>query len=313
MNEDNQQDFSKGASLESNQSSTEESAADPKNNVAKKGHSRLIHFANIYLFAFLAIILIALIVIYFVTRDENNPSQVSSGQKLSQESIDELIDNENQLGDVSQTLTIEAGTTFNGKVFIKDSLDVAGSINVGGPLTLPGITVDGSSAFEDIEVSNNLAIFGDARLQGTLNVESGLNVKGDAAITGSLSASKIVADSIEFSGDLYTTRHINTGGPAPGVSTGVSAGAGGTTSISGTDTSGTVTINTGGNPSTGTLANVAFAASYGATPRVIVTPIGPSSASLQYYVTRSSSGFSIGIISSAASSSTYVFDYWVSE
>ncbi len=268
---------------------------------------------NIYLIAFLIIVFIALIITYVALNSDPEDDLSITGQELTDEAFDELAQNESNVGDVNQTLTVEANAIFNGKVLVKDNLDVAGSINVGGPLTLPGITVAGTSAFEDVEVNNNLSILGSASIQGALTVNSNANISGNLAVGGEISASSVTADSINFSGDLEISRHINTGGPTPNISRGGAVGAGGTASISGTDASGTATINTGGGPSTGILATISFANSYTGTPRVIISPSSAAAATLDYYVSRSSTGFTIRTVNAPSSSSTYVFDYWVSE
>lgn len=268
---------------------------------------------NIYLIAFLVIVFIALVITYVALNSNANDGPTISSQELTEEAFEELAQNESNVGDTNQTLTVEANAIFNGKVLVKDNLDVAGSINVGGPLTLPGITVAGTSAFEDVEVNNNLAILGDASVQGTLTVAAGANVNGNLAVAGDISANSVTADRISFSGDLQIQRHIDTGGPTPGVTRGGAVGSGGTVSISGTDASGTVTINTGGSPSSGTLAVVTFAQSYSGTPRVVITPTSAAGSNLDYYVSRTSSGFEIRSTSAPSSSSTYLFDFWVAE
>ncbi len=268
---------------------------------------------NIYLIAFLVIVFIALVITYVALNSNQQDDLSITGQDLTDEAFDELAQNESNVGDVNQTLTVEANAIFNGKVLVKDNLDVAGSINVGGPLTLPGITVAGTSAFEDVEVNNNLSILGSASIQGTLNVNDNASISGNLSVGGEISASSVTADSINFSGDLQISRHVNTGGPTPGVSRGGAVGAGGTVSISGTDASGTVTINTGGGPSTGILANVSFAVSYTGTPRVIISPSNAAGSTLNYYVIRTSTGFSVRTTNTPTSSTTYVFDFWVAE
>lgn len=272
----------------------------------------LIKGVNIYLVGFIVIFAIAIIVIFVALQSEDGGPSIT-GQDLTQEQIDELLQQDSQVGDVSQTLTVEANAIFNGKVLVKDNLDVAGSINVGGPLTLPGITVAGTSAFDNVEVSNNLSILGNSSIQGTLTVNSSLSVSGDGTFGGTLSADTLNVTDLSFSGDLVLSRHIDTGGPNPGISPGGSVGAGGTASLSGTDTSGTVTINTGGGPATGTLANINFANGYNETPQVIISPVGSSGATLEYYVTRTTSGFTIRSANTPSGSTTYVFDYWVAE
>lgn len=268
---------------------------------------------NMYLLGFIVLMIIAGIAAYVALQNDESSTINIEGQELSQEALQELLQTEQNVGDVNQTLTVEANAIFNGKILVKDNLDVAGSINVGGPLTLPGITVAGTSAFDEVEVSNNLSILGNASIQGTLTVQESFGVTGNLSVGGTISAGTVAADNLQFNGDLQIQRHIDTGGNTPGVSAGGSVGGGGTVSVSGTDAAGTVTINTGGGPGSGILASITFAASYNGTPHVVITPVGSSGASLDYYVTRTTSGFTIGTRNNASASTTYLFDYIVLE
>jgi cytoskeletal protein CcmA (bactofilin family) len=271
---------------------------------------------NPYLMLFIAVFIIAIIIVITMSissRNEDPANILFDGTEISQETLDELLTSESTVGTVDQTLTVAANSIFNGKVLIKDSLDVAGAINVGGALSLPGITVSGESNFDDVNVSNNLSILGSASIQQNLTVQQSLDVTGNVAIAGTLSASSISADTIQFSSNAVFTRHIDTGGGQPSISTGTAVGSGGTVSLSGNDIAGTVTINTGGSPPAGIFANINFVSAYNSTPNIQITPIGSSSASLFYYATRDVNGFKIGTINTPAGSTTYVFDYFVTE
>jgi hypothetical protein len=117
--------------------------------------------------------------------------------------------------------------------------------------------------------------------------------------------------SLQLSGDLQITRHIDAGGGTPGKSDGTALGNGGTSSVSGTDTAGTVTINTGGSPSTGCFATITFTNRFSGTPHVVVTPVGSAAGGLNYYINRSASNFSICATNSAPAGQTFSFDYIV--
>lgn len=286
---------------------------------AGTGESRmraLLSNVNPYLILFIAIFLIAVIIVVTVSISSQNsdPNNILfDGQELDQETLNEILTNESNVGTVDQTLTVAANAIFNGKVLVKDSLDVAGAINVGGALSLPGITVAGQSNFEDVNVSNNLAILGSVSIQQSLTVQGGADITGNVAIAGTLSATAISSDQIQFTGDAAFTRHIDTGGGLPSISSGTAVGGGGTVSISGNDIAGTVTINTGGGPPAGIFANVSFVNAYNSTPNMQLTPIGSSAASLNFYATRDTNGFSIGTASVPSSSTTYIFDYFIVE
>jgi cytoskeletal protein CcmA (bactofilin family) len=271
---------------------------------------------NPYLVLFIIVILSGILIAFVANRinNQNDPSNLTfEGSDLDQEAVDELLSSEQNIGTVDQTLTVAANAIFNGKILIKDDLDVAGSIRVGGPLRLPGITVSGTSEFDDVNVTNNLSILGSASIQQSLTVNGGANFSENLSVGGTISASEISADSIEFSGDLSLTRHIDTGGGTPSASSGTAVGSGGTVSISGNDIAGTITINTGGGPPAGIFANISFVTGYNSTPNVQITPVNSSTGSLNYYVTRNAGGFSVGTASAPSSATTYVFDYFIVE
>ena len=271
---------------------------------------------NPYLILFIVVFLVGVVLILVAsfTNQKQDPSNIIfEGQELDQAALDELLSSESNVGTVDQTLTVAANSIFEGKVLIKDSLDIAGAINVGGALSLPGITVAGESNFDEVNVSNNLSILGGVSIQQSLNVQGGANIVGDVAIEGILSATGIRADTVEFTSDLILTRHVDTGGGTPSRSAGTAVGGGGTVSISGNDIAGTITINTGGSPPAGFFVRVNFVSAYSATPHVQITPVGSSTADLNYYVTRDTSGFRIGTTNAPVAATTYVFDYFVNE
>lgn len=250
---------------------------------------------------------------YRLNQQRDPTSQAFEDGELTQEELEQLRQAEQNIGSVDQTLTVAANAIFNGKILVKSDLDVAGSIRVGGPLNLPGITVAGQSQFEDIEVNNDLAILGSASIQQSLTVQGAATVNGNLSVGGTISAGAISADAIEFSGDLKLSRHIDTSGGTPTASSGTAVGSGGTVSVSGNDIAGTVTVNTGGGPPAGLFIRVNFTRTYNATPVVQITPVGSGAGALQYYVARDASGFNIGTANAPSASTTYRFDYFIVE
>jgi hypothetical protein len=97
----------------------------------------------------------------------------------------------------------------------------------------------------------------------------------------------------------------------PGVGRGSAVGSGGTASLGGSDTAGSITINTGGGTGAGCFATVNFVRKFNSTPHVIVTPVGSGAAGLGYYITRSTSDFSVCTTTPAPSGQTFGFDYFV--
>lgn len=271
---------------------------------------------NIYLLGFL-LLLVAAAIIFFIVYSSSTEDQQATieTQELTQDTVDDLVGSDAKVGDPKQLLTIESDSVFTGKVLIRDGLDVAGPIKVGGSLSLPGITVSGSSAFDQVTV-NALNIAGDATVQGQLSVQSGLTVSGPVTFSGTFSAAAFSIQSLQVDQNLMINRHIDAGGPTPGLTRGGAVGAGGTTTISGTDTAGTVTINIGGGSSAGVLATVNFASGFNGTPHVVITPVAsqgsPTVTGGQtfYLSNRTSSSFTIAT-SGGLSPGSISFDYIV--
>jgi cytoskeletal protein CcmA (bactofilin family) len=272
---------------------------------------------NIYLLLFIVILLIGGIIFFVVFQSSQQQNQATiETQELTQEAVDELIGSDAKVGDPKQILTVESDSVFTGKVLIQDGLDVAGPIKVGGSLSLPGITVSGASAFDEVTI-NTLNIAGDASIQGQLSVQKGLTVSGPVTFSGTFSAAAFSIQSLQVDGNITLNRHIDAGGPTPGVSGGGALGGGGTVTISGTDTAGTVSVNVGGGGGNGVLATVNFAVAFNGSPHVVITPVTTQasmmSGTFNYYLSsRTTTSFSIAV-SGAIPSGSVSFDYIVIE
>ena len=277
-----------------------------KSNLITKITNRL----NVYLLAFILLIIVSLIIVFVVIQSSNKQAakeETITTQELTQEAIDNLTGNEATVGDPKQLLNVESNAVFAGKVLIRDGLDVAGPIKVGGDLNLPGITVSGKSAFDEVQV-NSLSIAGDTSVQGVLTVQDSLTVNGKASFGGAISAPSLTLDTLSLTGDLQFGRHIDAGGSTPSVASGAAVGSGGTVTISGTDTSGTVTVNVGSG-GVGVLATVTFTNAFNDSPHVVFSPIGKQAPDT-FISNRTSSGFSISTASNLGSGSIS-FDYIV--
>lgn len=275
----------------------------------------LVSRLNVYFLLFLLLIVIALMILFIVYNTSTQDQASIETQELTQESIDQLIGSDAVVGDPKQLLTVESDSVFNGQVLIRDGLDVAGPIKVGGSLSLPGITVSGTSAFDEVTV-NQLSIAGDAQIQGSLSVQEGLSVSGPVTFSGTLSAANFSIQSLTVEQDARFNRHIDAAGPTPNVSRGSAVGSGGTVTISGTDTSGTVGVNVGGGAGAGNLATITFAAAFSGNPHVVITPVASQGSSLidsdyQFYISsRNSTSFTIAV-SDGLPSGSISFDYIV--
>jgi cytoskeletal protein CcmA (bactofilin family) len=292
----------------------------PTKTVIKSGTlwSRIVKklsFLNVYLLLFVLIVLIAVIITYigFRTNKKADLSGQINAQDLTSQSLASLSDSNTQIGDSKQTLTVASNSVFNGKVLFKDGIDVAGTIRVGGALSLPGITVSGTSNFENVLIGSTLTIGSDASVNGNLSVLKSLTVSGGASFGGAISAAQLNIEKLTLNQDLVLNRHIQTNGPTPNVGGGTATGQGGTTSINGSDTAGTVTVNIGGLPSAGVLADITFAGSYATEPHIVITPVGSTSGQLNWYITRTNTGFSILTATAPSAATTASFDYHVLE
>lgn len=273
----------------------------------------IIRRLNIYLLLFILLVLIAGIIAFVAfqsSRDSDNET-VIQGQELTQEELEELAKTNTEIGDPKSTVTIASNAVFNGRLLVRDSLDVAGTIRVGGALSLPGITVSGTSNFDIVQVASTLSVAGNGSVQGDLSIGGALTVSRGASFGGPISAPALNIETLSLNNDITLNRHISTGGGTPGSSAGGGVGGGGTVSVGGSDIAGTVTINTGGGATAGILANVQFINGYGRTPHVVISPVGTGAAALDYYVTRTPTGFSIGTTNNPPAATSFSFDYVV--
>lgn len=264
---------------------------------------------NIYLVSFIVLLIASGTgggVLYF--RSNSSQTNIPS-QPLSQSTLDQLASSDVSVGEPKHILSVQSDTVFSGNVLVRDSLQIAGTLQVGSNLAIAGLRVTGNSTFDDVQVTKSLALTGNESIQGQLNVQQSLQVNGSGTFLGTISAPSLTVGSLQLNGDLNLTHHLTAGGSTPGRSNGPALGSGGTASISGSDTSGSITINTGGSPSAGCYITVNFAAAFNSTPHVVITPVGPAAAGLGYYINRTTSSFSVCAASTPAGGTTYVFDY----
>lgn len=272
----------------------------------------LLHRFNAYLVIFLFLVVIGIIIIfvsYFKSNGQNNNSNNTPSQNLSASSLEQLANNGTIIGGPKQTLNIESNAVFQNQVLVRGDLEVAGSVKLGGSLALQSLTVGGSSTFGQLN-AQSLSISGNVGVQGQLSSLS-ISVAGGGSFGGPVTAPALVANSLQLNGDLGITHHIDTGGGIPGSSRGNALGSGGTASVSGSDTAGSININTGSGTVAGCFTTISFAHSFGSTPHVIVTPVGSAAAGLQYYITRSMSSFNLCTANAAPTGSSFGFDYIV--
>ena len=232
---------------------------------------------------------------------------------MSQSALQQLANSNATVGNPNQVLNVESSAIFAGKVLLRQDLEVAGNLQIGGALTLNDISVSGSGQIGQLQVNQNLSVAGNSSIQGDITIGKSLQDNGSGSFTGAITAPQITTSDFQLNSDLIITHHITAGGSTPSISNGASMNGGGTTSLSGSDTSGSITINTGGSPVGGCFTNVTFSTRFNSTPHVLVTPIGPAAAGLSYYVLRTSSSFSVCDTTTPPSNTSFGFDYWIVE
>jgi cytoskeletal protein CcmA (bactofilin family) len=281
--------------------------------VKKKSVSGILQRINIYLliFGLVVIIGIAVTVIAFIKTPSTPSSSTIKPQNLSASQLQLLASGSTTIGASDQVLNIEPNTIFSGQVLIRKDLDVAGNINVSQSVNLGSVTVTGIANLEQVQ-AGKLAVSGNAAIAGQVAINNTLAVSGASSFGGTVTANQLTVQSLELNGDLTISEHILVTGAAPTASPGGGAlGTGGTVSISGTDTAGSVIINTGSSPGTGCFMTITFTHSFSSSPSIIITPVGSAAGGLAYYITRTASNFDICTNSAAPASTSFGFDYIV--
>jgi len=282
----------------------------PLNSPRSSPISKLTSFAkrtNLYLLLFVFVLLIASLTIFvsiYRQKKGSAPPSINS-QSLSPNVLSGVSGGNTTIGTSNQLLTIQSATTFNSLVTVKNNLDVAGNLQVGKALSIPSVIVNGTGTFNQLQATS-LTVSGNTTIQGQLIVPNGITVAGAANFSGTLSAPQLSVNSLTLNGNLAIDHHITTNGSIPKISSAGSA----VSSISGTDTAGTVTINLGAAGSSGTCyASVTFSQAFGNTPHLVISPSSSAAAAISYYVGNlSSTGFSICGATSQTSGQA-IFDY----
>ncbi len=190
--------------------------------------------------------------------------------------------------------------------------------NAGSVITQQ-LTIAPSTLFKnDLKVQGQTSLAQNLQIAKNLTVDGSANVAGDVSVSGLISATAISVSSLnlktlQLGGDLNFGGHITPTGSRPTIAPNVAA-TGGTATVDGTDTSGTLSITTGsGTQIAGELAILTFSKAFATNPRVQLTPVGASSAALQAYVSQGVRFFTIETGNTPSASVTYVFNYFVTQ
>lgn len=284
--------------------------SEPKISPIKK----LFRKVNVYFLIFLLIVVVAAavtIVNYLNSKKAPTAPNVQS-QTLTQDALKQLANTDATVGSSSQTLTIQGNAVIAGQTLARGNLNVAGNIQSSGTIQGAGITVSGKANLGDTQV-NSLQVKSNTAVQGSTTLRD-LNVSGATSLSGPLVASTITTSRLILSGNavLQIPNHISFTGPSPGRSiTPAVLGGGGSASVNGSDTTGTININTGAGPVAGCFVHITFHQAFSNPPHVLVSPVGAGAGQVQYYVTRDQSGFSLCTNNAAPAHSVFAFDYFV--
>jgi len=268
---------------------------------------------NLYILLFIFLLVVAggiVTIAYFQSKKAATTSTLKT-QQLTQQTLQQVANSDATIGNSQQVLNVESSAVFAGKVLVREDLEVAGSLQIGGTVALNDLTVSGTSQLGQVQVNKNLSVAGDTGIQGAATIAKSLQVSGTGSFSGALTAPQITTSNLQLNSDLVLTHHIIAGGGTPGRSTGPALGSGGTASVSGSDTSGSVSINTGSSPAVGCFITVNFTSKYNTTPHILITPIGSGAGGLAYYVNRSTTSFSICDATAPPSGTSFGFDYFV--
>jgi cytoskeletal protein CcmA (bactofilin family) len=271
------------------------------------------HLDSYVLIFLLIIIVIVCMIFYLIIKNKNPNITAANSQTLSQSSLSQLNSNNVALGGSQETLNIQSNSIFSGSALIKGDLQVAGTATVAGNTTLQNVTISGNSQLNQI-AGSTLAITGNTTLKGQLVVGQSLTVSGNTTLSGAVNAGKLTVSSLQVNGNIEIDYHLVTNGNSPTIKSFGSSiiGSGGTVSINGTDTAGSIAINFGTSTASGCDVSITFNQAFATIPSIIISPTSSVAANLGYYVTdKSDSGFEVCTTSSPNTPGTANFDYFV--
>lgn len=275
---------------------------------------RILKKVNVYLLIFVVLLVVAgVIAIVSFLNSQKAPEQADvQSQALTTEALKSLANTDASVGNTAQTLTIQGSAIINGQTLTRGNLNVAGNFQTGGGIQAPTITVSGAANLGDAQI-NSLQIASNTAIQGTTTLRD-LNVSGTSSFSGAMTASQITVTRLILSGNasLEVPNHISFTGSTPSRTTNGSVlGNGGSANISGSDTAGTVNVNSGNNPTAGCFITVKFNEAFTRQPRVIISPSGITASKMQYYTERNTTTFSVCSANAPDANQSYAFDYFV--
>ncbi|HIA91981.1 TPA: hypothetical protein EYO12_02585 [Candidatus Saccharibacteria bacterium] len=285
---------------------------DKKEEKKKKGFLSNFKTFNPFFIAIGGIFVVVLVVLIIVFTGSEPDTFI--GADLSEDELTSLISDSSENESTGQVLRIGPATEFSQDVSVLQDVEIVGNLVVAGEIISANSSLAGQNAEDPTQAGgDDLQVDGDALFSGNIATQGSLTVNGTLTVNSSITATSITATTINSTGDATFSRHIVSNATLVVVSTGSAAGSGGTTSASGNDIAGTVTINTGSATTAGVLANIGFQQAYGSTPSVVITPVTSAAALTEYFVTRTTTGFTIQTNIAPPIGSTLQFDYHIIE
>lgn len=275
---------------------------------------RFMRKVNVYLVGFILVCVVAAAIALVSWLNSQKPPEEAAieSQQLTTEALKSLANTDASVGNTAQTLTIQGSAVINGQTLARGNLNVAGNFQTGGSVQAPTLTVSGATNLADTQI-NTLQVAGATAIQGTVSLRD-LNVSGASSFGGPITASQITVSRLIMSGNasLEIPNHISFTGSTPSRTTnGGVLGNGGSANISGSDTAGTINVNSGNNPTSGCFITVRFNQAFPRQPRVIVSPAGATAGQMQYYTERNTTTFSVCSANAPAANQSFAFDYFV--
>lgn len=270
---------------------------------------------NIYALGFVLLLVVvgSITVVYYLNSTKAPIEPNIANQDLTEDELKQLANTDAAIGNQTQTLTIRGSAVIDGQTLMRSNLNVAGNLQTSGAIQSPNLTIAGTSNLGTAQI-NSLQVAGNTVLQGDMSVRD-LSVAGSSTFSGKMTASQITVTNLIMSGNalLEIPNHISFSGPTPGRTILSQAlGSGGTASVRGSDTAGTVNINTGNNTASGCMVRINFRQAFTKEPYVVISPVGAAAAQTEYYVERTENNFSICAASPAPANRAFSFDYFVS-
>jgi cytoskeletal protein CcmA (bactofilin family) len=271
---------------------------------------------DVYLLGAIFILIIAGVfsMVSFLNSKKTPKAPTVSAQTLTPNALKALSSSNVSINNSAQTLTVQGNAVFDGQVLIRSNLSVAGNIQAGGTLDAPTLAISGTANLPATQ-ANSLQVAQNTVVQGNTSLAT-LNVSGASTFNEPVTASEITVSTLILSGNavLNIPNHLAFTGPSPARSsiTASVLGSSGTASVNGSDTSGVVNVNTGGNPTPGCFISITFAEAFTKTPHVIISPVNVGAGESEFYSTLSSSGFSV-CMNTPPANQDFAFDYFVTD